>query len=202
MSDTPQARRASGLAITPLAALVLGFFLPTLRACGTMERPASYAIRHPGTMPWLVTPYIAAALLAITTTVLVIRSTTPTRAAIRVAWAAFGLCLVGASATLVGWLAESHGNPMLIGWSTVMVCVALVAVQRAERSEGWGRWIRILFADTVLIAGNTLWMMVVTAMGDGAWDAIGIGGHIYFAVPLVLGLICAYGMSAGPAKTP
>jgi hypothetical protein len=201
MSDTAQARRASGLAMTPLAALALGFFLPTLRACGVMEQPASYALHHPGTIPWLVTPYLAAALLAVTTAVLFTRATAPARASFRIAWVAFGLCFFGASATLVGWLAEPRANPMLIGWSVLMVCVALVVVQRAERSEGWGRWIRMLFADTALVAGNTVWMMVATAMSDAAWDAIGIGGHVYFAAPIVLALLCANGMRSRTAAT-
>jgi hypothetical protein len=194
MSDTVQARRASGLSITPFAAIALGFFLPTLRACGVMQRPITYLPSHPHTAPWLVAPYVSALAFAIVTAVLFVRDQTPSTRAFRVAWIALGCSFVGTAATLVGWLTEQHANTTLITWSTAMICVALVAVQRAIRFDGWSRWIRFVLVQAALTAGNTVWMMIVTAMGDGAWDAIGPGGHLFVWGTVLCGLVAVYGI--------
>lgn len=194
MSHTPQARRASGLSITPLAAIALGFVLPTVRSCGVMHRPVTYLRDHPHTAPWLVAPYLSAAMFAIVATVLLAQRSAPTGRAFRMAWIALGVSFLGTAATLVGWLSETQANTSLIAWCTAMVCVALVAVQRAVRFEGWSRWVRFLLAQAALTAGNTISMMVMTAMGDGAWDAVGIGGHLLVWGTFALAALAAYGI--------
>lgn len=199
MSDDTNARRASGLAITPLAALALGFFLPTLRACGVMRRPVTYLAEHPSATGWLVPPYLASALLAATAVLLFARASAPGRRAMTLAWAAIGLSFVGTSAALVGWLSETHASFKLIAWSTTAVCVALVILQRALRVEGWSRWVRLLAAHAALTAGNTIWIMIATAMGDGAWSAIGPGGHLFVWGSVALAALGAYGVRGQPS---
>ncbi len=201
MSDTVQARRASGLSITPFAAIVLGFFLPTVRACGVMEQPITYLPTHPHTAPWLLAPYVSSLAFVVATAVLFVRDQTPDARAFRVAWSALGFSFLGTAATLVGWLSEERANTTLIAWSTAMVCVALVVVQRAIRFQGWSRWIRFVLVQAALTAGNTVWMMIATAMGDGAWDAVGPGGHLLVWGTVLCALLAAYGMresSPGP----
>ncbi|MEI8257881.1 MAG: hypothetical protein WCJ30_19570 [Deltaproteobacteria bacterium] len=199
MPDAPNARRASGLAITPLAALAVGFFLPTLRACGEMRRPVKHLIEHPSTLGWLVPPYLASAILAVVTGVLLARELAPGRRSMALAWTAVALSFVGASATLVGWLAEAHASLKLVSWSTAAVCVALVIAQRALRVAGWSRWVRLLAAHAALTAGNTVWIMIATAMSDGAWSAVGPGGHLFMWSTVGLAGLGAYGVRGQPS---
>ena len=192
--DDSRARRASGLSITPLTAIVAAFFLPTIRSCGVMRTPVTYIVEQPRSVPWLVSPYVAALVLALATSALFARNRTPSRTSYRFAWAAFGLTFLSTTMALMTWLSDDRVNIRIVAGVITMVCVGLVAVQRAIRFEGWSRWIRMLFAFAAMTAGNTVWVMVALAMGDGVWDAIGIGGHLFLWSVVAIALLAAYGV--------
>jgi hypothetical protein len=197
-AESPFARRASGLSITPFAAIVLAFFLPTIRACDGVRRPATYVLQYPHAAPTLVPPYLSALVFAIFPATWLVTNSQPSRRGERVATVALALSALSSTASLLGFaIVPSTTNGGVLAWCTAMVCVALLGFQRARRVSGWSRWARFVLVQGCLNAANIVFIMIAFAAFDGAWDAIYAGGYCYALGTIAVCIVGLSGLKRG-----
>jgi len=164
----PRARRASLLAMAPLAALAAAFVLPTWSARdGLVRPPAAWLSFHPALALVTLAPALVALLLL--AGAWLGRARPEAAPPPRLAWVSFGLLVLATILTAAAGLAGALSGPDAEPRAALVACgLSAILLARAPWSPPWQRYLRLLAAFAALL-GALAPIALAAAFGTSAY---------------------------------
>ena len=179
----------------PLWLIGVCLFLPTVRACETIESPAQLLTTE---KPWflaLLAPYLVAQVIAVVATVALARGVVGRRSTIATAVAALAAGASAVMLALVGFEAHARLGEQIWSLLSGVVFVAGVAVMwRARTLEPWARLQRLHAAYTIFTLPLAA-LLARMACEDGI-HSIGFGAPLFVGAVAALAIVHARALSS------